>query len=196
MPANQPTAITTFTQVNDQYFTPEHLIRAVKQVLGTIELDPASCKLANRTVQAKEIYTASDNGLERMWFGKVFCNPPSKAGDPTAKPHLWAKRMALEYETQGITEGLLLVKSVLGYKWYEQLYQDYWVCHLRERPEFIVPRDCQLVTIGKAKKGCSMFYFGKNVKRFYTVFKEYGKIVPPVIYDWIAQALHNEEQWL
>jgi hypothetical protein len=41
-----------------------------------IDLDPASCEEAQRTVQASEYFTADDDGLGREWFGNIFLNPP------------------------------------------------------------------------------------------------------------------------
>lgn len=47
---------------NDRY-TPLAVIEAVRSVLGTIDLDPSSCAIANQTVQARQYYTIEDDGL-------------------------------------------------------------------------------------------------------------------------------------
>jgi hypothetical protein len=170
--ATQPVQVTTFTCEDDSWYTPSWIVELVRRVLGEIDLDPCSSEVANWTVKATEYYTVADNGLMQPWHGRVFCNPPSRAGDKTARPHLWANKLLGEYETGRVASAVLLVKSVLGYKWYERLYEHYWVCHLTERPAFARPdgTDC-----GPCKKGVSVFYFGEDWQRFMDVFAECGK---------------------
>jgi hypothetical protein len=48
-----------------EWFTPPRYIEAVREVLGAIDLDPASCESANRIVQATRYFTAADNGYTR-----------------------------------------------------------------------------------------------------------------------------------
>lgn len=177
MPSSQQTHITTFTQSDDEWWTPQWLIDESRTVLKTIDLDPASTPDANRRVGARYIYGREENGLEQKWFGKVFLNPPSKRGDPAARPHLWAKKLSEEYTCGNVKEFILVVKSVLGYNWYEDLYRTYWVCHLRERPAFIRPSG---EVVGRAKKGVSIFYGGPNPKRFLEMFGKYGRVIPPL----------------
>jgi hypothetical protein len=67
---------------NGEHYTPPDVIAAVKHTLGAIDLDPASCEIANRTVGAKHYYTKADSGLAKPWRvadeppSRVFCNPP------------------------------------------------------------------------------------------------------------------------
>jgi len=196
MPANQQTDITTFTAMDDEWWTPPYLIRACRTVLGQIDLDPASSVEANTYVKALNIYTREDNGLSKPWSGTVFLNPPSRRGDPTAKPHLWAYKLAEEYSRKGgVTAACLIVKSVLGYKWYEFLYTNYWCCHLKERPAFI---KWDGTTVGMAKKGVTVFLLSgghTRIKTFFDTFLPLGKVVPPawsitreMVADYLKQA--------
>lgn len=179
MPAEQRTHITTFTQADDEWWTPTWLIEDARDVLGEITLDPASTPLANKRVKAEHIFTREENGLEMDWFGNVFLNPPSKRGDPTARPHRWAKKLEREYHAGRVQQAILVVKSVLGYNWYEHLYRRFWVCHLAERPKFVRP-DGSIV--GQAKKGVSVFYVGhdrESIDHFQQIFSRYGRIIEP-----------------
>lgn len=178
MPAEQQTEITTFTFVDDEWWTPQWIIDKSRAVLGQIDLDPASTFDANKRIGAVLFYTREDNGLEKKWAGRVFLNPPSKRGDPTCRPHLWAKRLTEEYDRGNVTRAIFVVKSALGYKWYEELYRRFWVCHLRERPEFVRPDG---TVVGRAKKGVSIFYLGdeNGLRVFRSLFRPYGKIVHP-----------------
>lgn len=173
MPAEQSVEITTFVAACDEWWTPTWLIESSRKVLIHIDLDPASDEMANRRVKADRYYTRENNGLVQPWHGRVYLNPPSKRGDPTARPHLWARRLDHLYSTGKVRSAILVVKSVLGYKWYEDLYTKYTVCHLRERPEFVRPDG---TIVGRAKKGVSVFMLG-NVVPFAQEFRQYGKIV-------------------
>lgn len=57
-------------------YTPEPIVAATHRVLGGIDLDPASCKEANKTVGAKRIFALPKDGLAQQWRGRVFLNPP------------------------------------------------------------------------------------------------------------------------
>ena len=65
---------------NEEWYTPENILEAVRDVLGTIELDPASSAKANEVVKALKFFTAEDDGLEQVWEGKVYLNPPYTGG--------------------------------------------------------------------------------------------------------------------
>ena len=58
----------------DEWYTPNTIISDAHQLLGGIDLDPASCETAQRTVQAKRYFTKSDDGLAKQWRGNVWLN--------------------------------------------------------------------------------------------------------------------------
>lgn len=62
--------------------TPEWIIEASRSVLGTIDLDPASDCEGNKRVKAIDYYDIADNGLNQVWPGNVFLNPPGGKLDP------------------------------------------------------------------------------------------------------------------
>lgn len=61
----------------DKWHSPELILEGARDVLGGIDLDPASSEIANKRVKAKQFFTEKDNPLERDWHGSVFLNPPS-----------------------------------------------------------------------------------------------------------------------
>lgn len=63
-----------------EWYTPPDIIEAAREVLGEIDLDPASCKKAQAIVRAREFFTIDDDGLSRDWSGRVWLNPPYSAG--------------------------------------------------------------------------------------------------------------------
>lgn len=66
---------------NQEYYTDKLILDLVHEVLGCIDLDPASNSLANNTVQAKTFYCKTDDGLSKQWFGNVWMNHPFSKGE-------------------------------------------------------------------------------------------------------------------
>lgn len=57
---------------NNEWYTPAEFIEAAVDVMGCIDLDPASNPIANKVVKADKYYTAEDNGLDKTWSGNEF----------------------------------------------------------------------------------------------------------------------------
>jgi len=172
---SQPVQVTIFSNETFEYYTPAEYLQAAREVMGSIDLDPASCAEANRLVQATEFYTEQQNGLSLSWFGRVWLNPPyCKNGNGQSNQAIWSRRLIREYQLGHVTEAILLVKSALGYKWFEEDLWDYWpVCFARERVSFVKADGS---SDGKSKQGSALFYFGTNTERFREVFSEFGRI--------------------
>lgn len=69
------------SQKNPNFMSPTWLVKAAREVLGEIDLDPASDEEANKIIKAERIYTAADDGLRKSWrVGEsnttIFLNPP------------------------------------------------------------------------------------------------------------------------
>jgi hypothetical protein len=61
-----------------ELITSSELVQAANAVMGNIDLDPASSKVAQNYVQASEFFSPQDDGLNaQQWFGRVYLFPPS-----------------------------------------------------------------------------------------------------------------------
>lgn len=65
-----------------EHFTPAHIVEAARVVLGRIDLDPASCAKAQKTVNATRYFSLPTDGLAQPWGGRVFLNPPGGTFTP------------------------------------------------------------------------------------------------------------------
>lgn len=101
-----------------EYYTPKPWIDRVRFVLGSIDLDPASCEKANKTVGASVFYTKDDDGMEQSWKAKnLFINPPYGRG-VTLK---FALKFLLEFKLGHFENGIMLVNSNTQTKWFQAL---------------------------------------------------------------------------
>ena len=61
----------TNTKNNDEWLTPPEIIKS----LGGFSLDPCS-PIKRPWETAENHYTIEDDGLNKEWLGRVWCNPP------------------------------------------------------------------------------------------------------------------------
>jgi ParB family chromosome partitioning protein len=108
---------------SNEYYTPSQYIESARIVMGSIDLDPASCEFANETVMANEFYTKEDNGLVQQWHGNVWLNPPygksiDQNGKKKSNAMLWSQKLIREHNENGI-QAILLVNAVTACKWFK-----------------------------------------------------------------------------
>jgi ParB family chromosome partitioning protein len=104
-----------FSHASQEWYTPGYILDAARMLLQGIDLDPASCEEANKTVQAKCFFTREDDGLSRKWHGRVFLNPPGPVkGDKSTKGivnRFWEK-LVEEWIDDRVTEAVFVCFSI------------------------------------------------------------------------------------
>ena len=92
---------------SDRWFTPPKIIEMVREVLGSIELDPASEPKANQIVKADRFI--SENSLSVEWKAKtVYLNPPGSKDGNKSKAGLFWQKLVKEYEAGNIEEAIFM----------------------------------------------------------------------------------------
>lgn len=158
---------------SNEWFTPARYVEAAREVMGAIDLDPASCEYANRTVKAARYYDIQSNGLEKPWQGRVWLNPPY-GRTATGKSHqeIWSSRLIDQYASGITTEAILLVNASTGNAWFQRLY-DYLICLTHHRIRFYSTG----VLAGQPTHSNAFVYFGQQQDRFIDIFSHFGTVI-------------------
>jgi len=151
----------------NEWYTPPQFIESARNVMGQIDLDPASSEIANKTVQASVIFTKDDDGLSKQWNGNVWMNPPY------AQPLMsqFAEAVSIKYEKGEINQAIVLVNNATETQWWQRMAScSSAVCFPKTRIRFLDPDG----NPGAPLQGQSILYFGKNKSAFVEQFSKYG----------------------
>jgi hypothetical protein len=159
-----------------EWYSPDEVVALGRQTMGAIDLDPASCTEANEWIGARRIYTIADNGLERIWAGRVWLNPPYGRGEGhESNQGIWTRKLIAEYRAGHVTQAVLLVNAVPDRVWFHDLWA-YPISFGYKRIRFIPPGGF------KAKSPTHpsvLVYFGPRVETFASVTREWGHLCRP-----------------
>ena len=145
-----------------EWYTPEYIISKVYEVLGSIDVDPASNTIAQEWIKADKFYTKDTNGLDKPWKGKVWVNPPYDT--PTLRK--FTKKFLEEYENGNMIEGIMLTNQGTDTQFNIPLQQGLQA-YTNGRISFLQP---DLTEKGKGSRGQLFTYLGPNPKKFIEVF--------------------------
>lgn len=161
---------------NNEWYTPSVYVDAARELMGAIDVDPASCEFANRTVKAAQYFTIDDDGLTKPWMGRVWLNPPYGRGDGESNQSAWTKRLLQQYREGCTTEAVLLVNAVTDRGWFQPLWQ-FPICFVSQRIRFYNTE----TPAGQPTHGSVLVYLGDNKERFVDIFSQFGPVVTHVV---------------
>lgn len=159
---------------SDEWFTPAHVVELARQVLGRIDLDPASCEFAQRTVQAVRWFGKAADGLSQPWHGRVFLNPPYS--HPLVAR--FTGKLVDEFSAGRVTAAITVVNNATDAEWFQRLLAQFPACFTRGRIRFYrVDRKPISPRLGQV-----FFYLGGDVAGFEHVFGAVGivKLAPSI----------------
>lgn len=153
---------------SNEWYTPIEFIEAARRVMGSIDLDPATCLDAQQFIQAKHYYTKENKGEEQEWHGNIWLNPPY------ANPLPWVSKLTEAFKSGAITSAILLVNTANSPQWSRLLWHGpYTVCLLNKRVQFWRPD--RIDTQG-TDRDQMIWYMGSDVDKFVEEFSDYGAI--------------------
>ncbi|MBP5976442.1 hypothetical protein HW132_27875 [Brasilonema sp. CT11] len=155
------------------WYTPLMYVEMVRQVLGTIDLDPASNDTAQQWIQAGRYYTKEDDGLNQPWFLSVYLNPPYGSPEVRLLAQKFLEKAIFEYQSGNITAAILLLNRT-GASWYKKLlHQVTALCEVHKRISFIDKHGMQQRS---PRYYNDFLYLGKEPEKFKSVFEKIGNV--------------------
>ena len=152
----------------EEWYTPSWIVWRVKHVLGSIDLDPASCPGAQFTVRAKEYFNKEQDGLSRPWHGNVFLNPPYTRGIIDR----FINKLSRERYSGRVKKAIVITNNSTDTGWGQSILMEAdAVCFLNKRVHF-VSEDGQ--SKGTQPRGQMVSAFGVHVPTFIQAFRLSG----------------------
>lgn len=153
-----------------EWVTPKAYVYLARQVMGDIDLDPASSDFAQRNVGARWYYTPEQDGLTLRWFGRVWLSPPNGRGLFPA----FTGKLVDEFTAGRVTEAVALVPNNTDTAWYHRMaaVPGMRACWKTGRIRF----ETKDRKPGTPAQGQTFFYFGTNHDRFRDTFKPIGTV--------------------
>ena len=159
-----------------EWYTPAEFIEAARDVMGGIDLDPASCEVAQATVKADRFFSKEQDGLAQPWQGRVWLNPPFETG----AVDLFVAKLLADYQAGAVQQVVILTNNATETAWFNDLANTARiVCFPRGRISFYSP------VYGSKNQtpwqGQALTYLGDRPDVFAARFKDFGLV-------WAAQA--------
>lgn len=157
-----------------EWYTPAEFIEAARDVLGAIDLDPASSELAQERVQAGEYFTIETNGLEQEWHGRIWLNPPY------SQPQIgeFVAKLNSEFSAGRVLSAVMLTNNATDTGWFHNAVGlASAICFTRGRIKFWSGRSGEQVPA--PLQGQAFFYFGNNDEAFARRFAAIGFVARP-----------------
>jgi phage N-6-adenine-methyltransferase len=154
----------------NEWYTPSEFVESARKTIGSIDTDPASSDIANKTVRAKTYYTKQENGLEQKWTGNVWMNPPY------AQPLIsqFVDTFISKFSRFEFEQGIVLVNNATETAWFQRLLECAGaVCFVKTRIRFLDPDG----NLGAPLQGQAILYFGENVAKFSENFEQFGRVL-------------------
>ncbi len=161
------TAHSSFNTGEHEWYTPQIYIEAARNVLGGIDLDPASSPAAQKLVKAKTYYTKKADGLSKKWAGRVWMNPPYESG----LVDKFVGKLVDAFLAREVSAAIVLVNNSTDTNWFQSAALNATeICFPQGRVKFLDESGEE----GAPLQGQALLYFGNAQKRFKEQMAPFG----------------------
>jgi phage N-6-adenine-methyltransferase len=151
----------------NEWYTPTEYIEAAREVMGGIDLDPATSSAAQRAIRAAQFFTRGDDGLSKPWAGRVWLNPPYSQPDIAHFCH----KLVTEVASGAVEQAILLTHNYTDTAWFHEAESiAAAICFKRGRIRFMGADGDECAPT----QGQAFFYYGAAERAFRSVFGEFG----------------------
>jgi ParB family chromosome partitioning protein len=158
-----------------EWYTPGAYLDAARAAMGGIDLDPASCAHANKTVRAATYFDRAADGLSRHWFGRVWLNPPYS--DFKGQAAAWATKLLAEYRAGRVEQAVLLVNLSVAYQpAFQAVARVGAVCMVDHRIQFVSAAGQS----DRPTQANMLLYLGDRRRQFAAEFGQFGAVLEAV----------------
>lgn len=169
---------------SNEWYTPSWIVKMIHEVLGQVDLDPASSLVANQRIKAKRIFTQNDDSLNLTWSTEpqtIYLNPPGgKIGNKSQTALFWQK--LIDFRNQGLLTEAIFMGFSLEHMAVTQGCTDsicnFPVCIPRKRIKFVSPSG-ESNSPTHSNVICYLPSLKDNTRLFTEVFSEIGAIMLP-----------------
>lgn len=156
---------------SNEWYSPSWIVEPARAVLGSIDLDPASCAEANETIRAARFYTAADDGMAQPWRGRVWLNPPYSDRDLIR----WVTKLVAARASGAVPEAVVLLPAYTETRMSQAaLAACDAVCFPARRVQFHRPG----LPATNPPAASMLVYFGARVDRFRAAYSDRGLVLP------------------
>ncbi|MCE2597172.1 hypothetical protein K6Y31_20570 [Motilimonas cestriensis] len=179
-----------------EYYTPPLWPNLARELMGQIDLDPASNEIANKTIQATAIFTQQTDGLSQNWFGNVWMNHPFHRGEqpcpknrdkckkkacvkrgyhidePIPSNEDWINKIVSEYQNGYIKQAVMICFCSSSETWFKPLLQ-YPQLFPNGRVHY---HKADGSKADNCTKGSVITYLGPDLDGFIKIFGPHGTI--------------------
>lgn len=152
-----------YSSESSEWYTPQHIIDRVLQVMGAIDLDPCSDSHDMPNVPAKMLLTKEDDALSQEWHGRIYMNPPygREIGS-------WIEHLCQQYWECNIIEAVALIPARTDTAWFKKL-RTFPRCFLWGRLRFSGHKTA-------APFPSAVVYLGTHLNSFVAEFADVGDV--------------------
>jgi hypothetical protein len=152
-----------------ELYTPPDLAGRALEILGEIDLDPASDDTGRTHVSSRSRFTAADDGLAHPWHGRIWLFPPA------GKRSVWVAKLLHEYRVGRIEAALLYDGIDPRAPWFQHVAREASVCFTGPLRAL---NDCG-EPIARTRVGSMLCYLGPDTRRFAAATSDLGAVLVP-----------------